>query len=99
MGSFPAPAGAAPPPAGAAVKNGQATLAQASAAGTTIGAPTPLSVGAPPPAPVQPPAMPPIGATAPANPPIAPHGQMQSVGTHQSASPLKRGNPTFGMSR
>jgi hypothetical protein len=99
MGSFPPPAGAAPPPAGAAVTNGKATLAQASAAGTTIGAPTPLSVGAPPPVAVQPPAMPPIGATAPVNPPVAPHVQQQSVGTHQRASPLKRGNPTFGMSK
>lgn len=80
-------------------------LAQASAAGTTVGAPTPLSMGAQPGATAQapqagppqgPPQAPPAGA--PANPVVQAHAQ-RSVGTHPSQSPQKRGNPTFGMSK
>jgi len=106
FGSAPgAPAAPAKPPVGPAPKT--VTLAEASAAGTTEGAPTPLSMGAAPgtglpgtnnPAPQAPPAAPSAGGP-PANPPVAPHNAQRSVGTHQSRSPNKRGNPTFGMSK
>lgn len=70
------------------------TLAQASALGTTPGAPTPMSVGAP--APGSTAGQAPVGAP-PVNPVVAPHAAAVSVGTHQSASPAKRGNPPHGM--
>jgi hypothetical protein len=72
------------------------TIANASAAGTTAGAPTPMSVGPQQDSAVgsnQPPQGVPPGAPPP-RPPVAPHAGVQSVGTHPSASFAKRGNPT-----
>jgi hypothetical protein len=64
------------------------TIANASAAGTTAGAPTPMSVG--------PQVNTAVGSNQPppsARPPVAPHAGIQSVGTHPSASFAKRSNP------
>jgi hypothetical protein len=77
------------------------TIAQASAAGTTAGAPTPMSVGPQQNTAVgsnQPQQGAPAGAPQPPQPPqgrpsVAPHAGVQSVGTHPSASPFKRANP------
>ena len=72
-------------------------IANASAAGTTAGAPTPMSVGPQQNTAVgsnQPPQGAPQGAPPPARPPVVPHGGIQSVGTHPSASLAKRSNPT-----
>lgn len=85
--------------AGDAVGAVDLTLANASAAGTTAGAPTPLSMGpetgsAPAPAAPQP-GQPPVGKAA--NPPVAPHAAIPSVGTHKTASPSKHENPAHGM--
>ena len=98
----------------------QLTLANASAASTTQGAPVaqiskgpPVAPGGgaaspppgsglpsnPPAPPVPPPSanIPAAGTPAPGRAPVAPHVQMPSFGTHSSASPEKRGNPTAQM--
>jgi hypothetical protein len=85
------------PPSNAPAAKPKMTLANASAAGTTAGAPTPLSMGPQPGAQQSAPQAPPTGGP-PANPVVQKHA-VKSVGTHQSASLFKRGNPTHGMSK
>lgn len=86
----------APPTATVASKPpAQMTIANASAAGTTAGAPTPLSMGPPPgtglvgsgQAPQKPQAAtapPRVGGPVPTRPPIVAHAGTKSVGTHAS---------------
>jgi hypothetical protein len=88
--------GDAPPSAPAAPMPGALTLGSASAKGTAVGAAPPPGGAPPPPAA---PASPPVGGPWQANPVVAPHMGQPSIGTHASASPLLRGNPTFEVAR
>jgi hypothetical protein len=72
-------------------------LANASAAGTTAGAPAPMSLAAPTAPPGTPPVAPPPTTGPPQRGPVAPHAGARSIGTHQSRSPNKRANPPHGM--
>ena len=67
-------------------------IANASAAGTAAGAPTPLSMGAQKNTAAG--SNQPQQDAPPPRSPVAPHAGVQSVGTHPSASFAKRDNPT-----
>lgn len=87
------------------------TLAELSAMGTTAGAPVQQTSKGPPggsglpgsgppqAAPGTAPEPAPVNANPKAKPPVVAHAGVESVGTHQSASPNKRANPPYGMSQ
>ena len=98
--AFNQPPNTPPGPQAPPVPSGTKTLADVSAAGTTQGAPvTQISKG-PPTMPGQAPA-PAVQGAGVAPPPqrqvVGRHANAPSVGTCQSGSPLKQGNPTHGM--
>lgn len=97
------------PPAPPKPSPSNMTAAQASAMGTTEGAPATQTskgpppgsglpgAGAPPPMPGMAPQVPPAGSPTSGRPVVTAHARKHSVGTHASRSPSKRVNPVAKM--